>query len=186
MARLLWAASCLGFFGFLRAGEFTAVSSSTPMSICVSDVAVDRHHSPSVMRVFLRKAKTDPFRKGIHNFLGRTDRTLCPVVAIMNYLSVRPPGEGSLLVLEDGSPLTKDLFVRKVRMALAESGIDQRLYAGHSFQIGAATAAAAVGIPAHTIKMLGRWSSGAYALYIHESRSSLASVSRRLVDHMQV
>ena len=55
------------------------------------------------------------------------------MVAIMNYLSVRPPGEGSLLVLEDASPLTKDLFVRKVRMALAETEIDQRLYAGHSF-----------------------------------------------------
>ena len=186
MARLLWAASCLGFFGFLRAGEFTTVSSSTLASICVSDVAVDRHHSPSVMRIFLRKAKTNPFGKGIHIFLGRTDRTLCPVVAIMNYLSVRPPGEGSLLVLEDGSLFTKDLFVRKVRMALAESGIDQWLYGGHSFRIGAATAAAAVGILAHTIKMLGRWSSGAYALYIHESRSSLASVSRRLVDRMQV
>ena len=67
----------------------------------------------------------------------------------------------------------KDLFVTKVRMALAETGIDQRLYAGHSFGIGAAIAAAAVGIPAHTINMLSQWSSGAYALYIRVSPNHL-------------
>ena len=58
-------------------------------------------------------------------------------------------------------------------MPLAETGIDQRLYARHSFRIGAATAAAVVGIPTHTIKMLGRWSSGAYALYICVSHDHL-------------
>lgn len=181
MARLLWAACCLGFFGFLRAGEFTAGSPPTTPGITVADVAVDRHRSPTLLRVFLRRAKTDPFGNGVNIFLGRTGCTLCPVVAILNYLAVRPLGEGALLVLENGEPLTKDLFVRKVRKALTVAGIDHQQYAGHSFRIGAATTAAAVGIPAHTIKMMGRWTSEAYTLYIREPRESLAAVARRLV-----
>ena len=88
--------------------------------------------------------------------MGRTNGAICRVIALLNYLSVRPPGDGPLLVLEDGSPLTKNLFVRKVRTALNQAGYDQSKYAGHSFRIGAATTAAAVGIPSHMIKMLGR------------------------------
>ena len=41
-------------------------------------------------------------------------------------------------------------------------------------------AAAAVGVPVHTIKMLGRWSSEAYQLYVRQLRSFLAVVSARL------
>ena len=47
-----------------------------------------------------------------------------------------------------------------------------------SFRIGAATTAAAAGIPAHTIKRLGRsGSSDAYTLYVRQSDSSLLHIS---------
>ena len=179
-ARLLWAACCLGYFGFMRAGEFTAVSVSTQSSICLSDVSVDSRRSPAVLCVHLRKAKTDPFGKGIDIFLGKTGQPLCPVTALLNFLLVRQAGEGPLLVLQDGTPLSRDLFIRKVRKALTLAQVDQRLYAGHSFRIGAATTAAAVGIPTHIIKMLGRWNSEAYLLYIRQPREALASVSARI------
>ena len=161
MARLLWAGCCIGFFDFLRAGEFT----STGLSSCirVSDIAMDNHQSPSVVQIFIRRAKTDPFGKGINIILGRA---LCLVVTILNYLRSRPPGDGPLLVLQDGRPLTKSMLVGWVRKALTLAGIDQGNYASHSFRIGAATAAAAAGVPAHMIKMMGRWSSDAYTLYI--------------------
>lgn len=179
-ARLLWAACCLGYFGFLRSGEFTATNLSSPPAICVSDVAVDSHSSPSFLRVFLRRAKTDPFGKGVGIYLGKTGLPLCPVVAILNFLAQRPSGPGPLLICQDQTPLTKDRFVSKVRRALTMLGIDQKLYSGHSFRIGAATTAAAAGVPAHLIKTMGRWSSEAYLLYIREPRDSLAAVSGKI------
>ena len=177
-ANMLWAACCLGYFGFMRSGEFTLQSPSSPPSVLVSDVEVDSHVSPSLVRLFLRRAKTDPFGKGISIFLGKSGSTLCPVFAILSYLAVRPNTKGALLVRADGSPLTRDQFVRLVKMALSAANIDASAYSGHSFRIGAASAAAAAGVPAYFIKALGRWESEAYHVYIRTPREALASVAQ--------
>ena len=68
-----------------------------------------------------------------------------------------------------------------VRQALQEAGIDSKPYFGHSFRIGAATTAAKEGVGDATIKMLGRWRSNAYQLYIKTPREHLAAVSSQLV-----
>ena len=165
---MFWAAACLAFFGFLRSGEFTVESASATQAINADDVAVDSRSSPSVISVHLRFAKTDPFGKGVSVFLGKTDAPLCPVAAMLNYLAVRPAVAGPLFIHADGSPLLKSQFVAGVRRALAAANLDPRpsKYSGHSFRIGAATSAAAAGIPDHLIKTLGRWESSAYLTYI--------------------
>ena len=120
-----------------------------------------------MLRIFLRKAKADPFGKGVEVFLGKTNQRLCPVTALLSYLSIRPhtSDDTPLFVSQDDVPLTKEAFVKKVKAALSRAGINQQAYSGHSFRIGAATTAAAHNIPAHTIKMLGRWSSDAYMVH---------------------
>ncbi len=50
---------------------------------------------------------------------------------------------------------------------------------------GAATSAAARGVPDHLIKMLGRWQSEAYQLYVRSPPESLAAVSAQLVQSAQ-
>jgi hypothetical protein len=50
---LLWAAYCLGFFGFMRAGEFTYLSDSQfdPESMLTpDDIPVDKHQSSFMSR----------------------------------------------------------------------------------------------------------------------------------------
>ena len=121
--------------------------------------------------------RTDPFGQGVSIFMGKTNTRLCPVSAILNYLVVRPPGDGQWLIHKDSSPLPRDWFVRMVNTTLKAAGIDSTSYSGHSFQIGAASAAASVGVPAYFIKMLGRWESEAYLLCIRTTRECLASMS---------
>ena len=83
-------------------------------AVLAGDVAVDSHTNPTMIRVFLRRAKCDPFGKGANIYIGVTGSELCPVAAVLNYLAVRPQQSGPLMVWNDGSPLTRDGFVRQI------------------------------------------------------------------------
>ena len=177
---MLWAAFSLGFFGFLRAGEFTIPSDSAfdpSQHLCPEDISVDSHVQPSLLRVHLKQSKTDPFRQGINIFLGRSNSDLCPVSAILSYLSLRGMDQGPLFRFADGHPLTRDRLVFHLRKVLGEVGIRSNKFAGHSFRIGAATTAAAMGMEDSMIKILGRWESSAYLRYLKVPKQSLAEVS---------
>ena len=76
---MLWAACCMGFFGFMRAGEFTVKSAQeVDLDTCLSpmDVAVDNHTNPSMVKVHLKQSKTDPFRHGVDIFSVEPMQTL--------------------------------------------------------------------------------------------------------------
>ena len=81
---------------------------------------------------------------------------MCPVVATMAYTAVRGDSPGPL---PNGIPLTRPYFVGKVREVLSDLGLSGQNYAGHSFQVGAATTAAMVGIEDSLTQTLGRWRS---------------------------
>ena len=180
---MLWVASCLCFFGFLRAGELTVPTEpdyDPGVHLNFSDVAVDSKSNPSLLRVHIKASKTDPFRKGIHIFMGTTGNDLCPVNAMLAYLARRGPQSGPLFLFENGRFLTRDRFVRQIKSALTAAGVSCKHYSGHSFRIGAASTAASRGIPEATIKTLGRWESSAYLLYIKLPREQLAGISKAI------
>lgn len=144
------------------------------------DIAVDNTQNPQAIRVTLKQSKTDPFRKGINLFLGRTGLDLCPVKALLNYLVVRGTRVGPLFQFQDGRFLTRLRLVEELWRVLSEAGIDSSKFSGHSFRIGAATTAAAKGMEDSVIKTLGRWRSLAYLDYIRIPRDQLARYSRLL------
>ena len=104
---MLWAAFCLGLFGFLRPGEFTFAPNFPHSGLTVSDVAIDSRDNPRVLIVFIRTSKTDQFSKGTHLYLGRTEGSLCPVSSMLAYLALRPPTPGPLFIFQDGTPLSR-------------------------------------------------------------------------------
>ena len=78
---MIWAACCLGFFGFLRAGEFTVPSAAEfnpEVHLSLADVVLDSHSSPSLMRVCIKQSRTDPFRQGVDIYLGKAPPPLFP------------------------------------------------------------------------------------------------------------
>ena len=107
-ACLLWAACCLGFFTFLWAGEFTSTATQDTASLLtVADITVNSRETPSFLRVFLRRSKTDPFGNGIALYVGRTYHPICPVMAVLSFVARRPHLQGPLFIHEDVSPLTQ-------------------------------------------------------------------------------
>jgi len=116
----------------------------------------------------------------VNPYLGKTSSDLSPVMALLNYLVLRGQDGGPLFRLSDGRPLTRQRLVEAVRQALDEAGLDSSKYCGHSFRIGAATAAAERGMEDSIIKTLGRWRSLAYLEYVRIPREQLAQYSRLL------
>ena len=105
---MLWAACCLGFFAFLRSGEFTmpSLGSFDPaVHLTAQDihVAVDDVANPSMLYIHLKSSKCDQSRKGITLCVGRTSSQLCPVAAVLAYMAVRGFGPGPFLVFQDSS-----------------------------------------------------------------------------------
>lgn len=180
---MLWAAATLCFFGFFRSGEVTVptLSGYQPSThLSWGDVAVDSHNTPKMVQVKLKRSKTDQLGKGANVFVGRTQCQLCPVAAMLTYMANRGTKEGPFFTFQDGRPLTKPQFTTRIRAALQELGLPYQDYAGHSFRIGAATAAAKAGIEDSTIKTMGRWSSSAFLAYIRTPREQLAQFSPTL------
>ena len=146
------------------------------------DVAVDGGLPPSAVRIFLKVSKCDQFGQGVAVFVGTTANDLCPVAAILAYVAARGDRVGPFFRFRDDSPLTKARFVARIREALTQAGFAQRDYSGHSFRIGAASAAAQAGLPDSTIQALGRWSSAAFLSYIRTPRDQLAQFSRTIAS----
>ena len=183
-ASMLWAAAAMCFFGFLRVGEVVVPSDSAfdpSVHLSAADISVDSRSSPTYVAVNIKASKTDPFRRGVTIYLGRTHSTICPVAATLKYMVERGLSKGPLFMFEDGRLLTRERFVSAVREALATTGVDTAKYCGHSFRIGAATTAAEQGIQDSLIRTMGRWESSAYLLYIRTPRDSICAVAKTLL-----
>ena len=178
---LLWAVATLCFAGFFRSGELLSTP-TTQHCLSWGDVSLDSQSRPSVVCVRLRFSKCDQFREGVSVFVGRSDSVLCPVAAVVAYMVRRGSSPGVFFRLRDGNQLSRFVFVAEVKKALRACGVDQAAYSGHSFRIGAATAAASAGLPDSMIQTLGRWSSAAFLAYIRTPRRDLAAATAAILQ----
>ena len=99
---MVWAACCVGFFGFFRAGEMTVPSDH----LSYRDISMDNPRDPQMVRIWIKQSKTDPFQKGIGIYLGKTSSDLCLVTALLKFLTVRKKGRGPFPIPGWASPNT--------------------------------------------------------------------------------
>ena len=179
---MIWAAMLTAFFGFLRISEYTSshVKSYDPVStLCHSDITVHR----SAIDVFLKASKNDPFKTGATIRLMRNFSMLCPVEAMLAYLSSTHIKRGPLFTFQDGRFLTRRTFTNILNQVKPPSITN---ISTHSFRIGAATTAAAAGHPRWLIQAMGRWSSDCYKVYLRIPDSTRSSVSSSMASTINV
>ena len=120
------------------------------------------------MKVAIRKSKTDPFRNGCSITIWATHTHLCPIQAMERFLSRYSYLNGTLFRFSNGWCLSRRRLSECIQAALPDINLNT-----HSFRIGGASAAAAMGIPDSTIQVLGRWASNAYRTYLRLPNSTL-------------
>ena len=67
------------------------------------------------------------------------------------------------------------------RLAIASVGLDPSAFSGHSYRAGAATSAGNAGFEDWELKMMGRWNSDAYNLYLRNPKI-VSTFAKRLVS----
>ena len=102
--------------------------------------------------MFLKMSKMDQYGRGVEVFMAATNNDLCPVRAVLTYVTLRGTRPGAFFCAIRGSPMTKSRFVEMVRSVLLRDGVLIAGYSGHSFRIGAATVAAQAGFPDSAIQ----------------------------------
>jgi hypothetical protein len=187
---VLNAAMTLAFFGCLRLGE-VCVPDAMPFScekhLCLGDVELNVREK--TMNIFLRRSKTDVYNRGVSVFIGcSSDNTCCSYCSMSDYLKFRStlPGGGDddapLFLVPGGKILRKSYMVSATRLLLSLSGFNPSLYSGHSFRAGAATTAGDRNFRDWELKMLGRWKSSAYTLYLRDPKVTASFASRLVAD----
>ena len=88
--------------------------------------------------------------------------------------------KGPLFIGGCFSPLSRAIVTTTLHQLLHGTNEEPVNYASHSFRVGAATTAAAAGLPPALIKTLGCWKSKVYETYLQYPHSSLNAVSSLL------
>ena len=97
------------YFAFLKLGKFTCSSWAAFYDDMLSPQDIDSHSNPFYIQLTLRRSKTDVSGRGVTIVIGRTGGTICPVAALLTYLSVLPATHGPLFIQSNGTPLSRSV-----------------------------------------------------------------------------
>lgn len=130
--------------------------------------------SNSALNLTIKASKTDQFGKSVTRTIPATRTSTCPVKAMQQYLQLRKcRGYGPLFMWHSGRYLTREALSHTLKELVEVAGWNSSSFSSHSFRIGAATTAAATGLPDWLIQSLGRWKSDSYLRYIRTPSAPL-------------
>ncbi len=143
-------------------------------------MVVDSLEKPRLISIHIKESKTDRLRKGATVTLGWKGENLSPVKALLAFMMLRKAGPGPFFRAQSGEALKRKGFVAEVKKALVCAAMQCHDISGHSFRIGAATAAAQNRTSDSEIKDFGRWRSREYQGYIRRDGVAGAALSKKL------
>ena len=134
------------------------------------------------MMVHLKSSKTDISRQGQSLTIAATSSALCTVAAMQKNFLLARPQQGPLFYFQSGRYLTRGVVLNLLKDSSRVASLHYQCLKGHSFRIGVASVAATAGLSDWLIKVLGRWSSDCYQLYIRTPQSTLELVVPRMAN----
>jgi integrase len=182
----------LGFYGFLRVGEFVspsvdATSHDPDKNLNEDDIS---NFKPGFIGAHVKVSKADPFRNGADLQLAANHTATCPLATHSAYVRIRGSRgpKAPFFRLADGSTLTRGRLQKVLRKAMELAGYNPSEYGTHSLRIGACTSLAAAGWGAEMIQVMGRYASDAFMSYLKVSDTMLreASVSMAAITTQNV
>ena len=175
----------LGFFGFLRCAEFTALSHNFNHALhaTMSDIVFP---TPGTLIFSLKRSKTNQSGPAQKIFLFKLGSVISPYEPIRRHIELRFANQAQpldpLFVDESNRVASRAWFLRHFRRILLRSGIEPTHFSGHSLRVGAATTASRSGLPDSVIQQLGRWTSHAYNAYIRSNAADIQNAHRKLIS----
>ena len=94
----LLGSSMHSLFGFFRLGELLPEKAGGPPPMLLADLSTDSHSAPSVFQLLVMRSKTDPSRKGVRVSIRDSEKDICPVIALADYLRICPWSERSIFM----------------------------------------------------------------------------------------
>ncbi|WAR27705.1 hypothetical protein MAR_013409 [Mya arenaria] len=144
-------------FIFSKAKQFTRFHSSTHNTDNAMWFTAESPLSECKCTLLIRCSKTDQYGNSVSLIFTQTsDSTLCPLLAVKLYLSVRPNIDGPLFCHFSWGPLTKYQFRAMLMKCLKFCGTRPN-FKSHYFRIDATTLASMLNIPDEDIQIMGRW-----------------------------
>lgn len=158
------------FSTFARIGELVAVRDVPQENILqLNDVSLTyvQDEAKEVVVSFRKfKHNTKEGAKTIRFTDENSGTSESAIKSLVKFLQLRPKLSGPLFCFTTGQPVSRSYFDRILHKCLDFCQFDSSKYKGHSFRIGAATAAADRGWSDARIRDAGRWKSNAFRKYI--------------------
>lgn len=137
---------------------------------------VEDLHINGVLKVHLKRSKTDQEGAGSVKVIPATGNDLCPVAAMRAWLDAADIRSGAVFRSIDrwghvrGARLTDRDVARIVKRLAEAAGLDPRQFSGHSLRAGFVTSAATAGVPEWQIQeVTGHKSAQVLRRYIRDA-----------------
>ena len=168
------AVCCVLFFGFFRISELLGDARRGIKPMRRSQVV--KEGECYRLRLLSSKCSKHPVTIKIST---QQSKKICPVRSLSKYLKHQSRTRGALFKNACSKPLTIQHFRRQLSSVLRSLGKSPSRYPPHSFRIGAASYAAAMGLSDAEIRQLGRWRSSAFLKYVRHYRTMSLSTTAR-------